>query len=235
MLLEMLSCRQNANGVLLRCDGGMLRNEIEGHVKRQFERLGASSRLREQDASLDGRQYRDRQRSRLGRRGEFAVFLHAGETVSNDDSPYRKTLIKQPSRFLRLTGKLVRQRTYRAAAHGSCFSEASHDRIAPGSETSKRIDSLQALLVGIYDLGSLQSNDLADKVILVREVVIELGFADSAFIHHVIKGDQSTGAYETTFPTRGRFLESTGFVLAPRRDGDQRRLFKPGYRPSCPK
>lgn len=26
---------------------------------------------------------------------------------------------------------------------------------------------------------------------------------------------QSTGAYETTFPTRGRFLESTGFVLAP--------------------
>ena len=26
---------------------------------------------------------------------------------------------------------------------------------------------------------------------------------------------QSTGAYETTFPTRRRFLESTGFVLAP--------------------
>lgn len=26
---------------------------------------------------------------------------------------------------------------------------------------------------------------------------------------------QLTGAYEATFPTRGRFLESTGFVLAP--------------------
>lgn len=25
----------------------------------------------------------------------------------------------------------------------------------------------------------------------------------------------ATGAYETTFPTRGRFLENTGFVLAP--------------------
>jgi len=34
----------------------------------------------------------------------------------------------------------------------------------------------------------------------------------SADVDEVVR---STGAYETTFPTRGRFLESTGFVLAP--------------------
>jgi peroxiredoxin len=56
----------------------------------------------------------------------------------------------------------------------------------------------------------------ADSEEVTREFVekhrIPFLVGHSADVDEVV---QSTGAYETTFPTRGRFLESTGFVLAP--------------------
>lgn len=79
---------------------------------------------------------------------------------------------------------------------------------APGSTTRCRY------LAGDLSarLASLSRDDAPSTAEFVSRHRLPFAVGHSADVDEVVK---ATGAYETTHPVRGRFLENTGFVLAP--------------------
>lgn len=81
---------------------------------------------------------------------------------------------------------------------------------------NEQIGSFAEAFPALSEEGILVTAFSADNEDVTREFVakhnVPFPVGHSADVGEVV---ESTGAYDATFPTRGRFLESTGFVLAP--------------------
>jgi peroxiredoxin len=81
---------------------------------------------------------------------------------------------------------------------------------------NEQIAAFVEAFAALNEKGIMVAAFSADNEEVTREFVekhrIPFPVGHSADVGEVV---QSTGAYDATFPTRGHFLESTGFVLAP--------------------
>ena len=132
--------------------------------------------LGEQQPTLHGGEYRDREIAGTSRRTQFTATLHDSEPTTEPLSPGVKASDELNPCCLRLAGQFIGERAERAT--GCRPSIQAENSLGPGSQCGARIQLSEDRFLCSKNSLRLSCDHLADQSILVGKIMIELRLAD---------------------------------------------------------